>query len=113
MTPPGRIDTRYRFKGWDWTELAEAVYGRAVRAFDEEVAIHMLRADLAQSIFRVVSRTETARDRALVTVCRAFVRSLDHDAAGYQRPVWQGIAAVESDYELLRQVRAHLAEMWT
>ncbi len=114
---------RYRFKGWDWTELGEC-WGLAdpdsesLSEDDEKAVAERIRERIERAARRGISGDVAPEDRQTVEDVRRFVHAIA--AAGYQSgrvvlsdaPLWRGLSRC-GDEALLTYTHRLLEYMWT
>ena len=112
------INQHYIFKGYDWTELAEALGLVTERPYHEdEHLIEAIRAALRKAS-RCLSHPQYEDERInanlTVAAARQFVHALIATGVGIEdRPVWRGLAEVEDHHTFLSYLSMMLPAMWT
>ena len=104
-----------RFKGWDWTELAEMwdLYENkkspddvAEEDLEQAIRDHVLNSWAYRGgVMRLAPQVKADLDSFLIAVIEG--------EAGYLYPVYQGILKVEEESEYVKAYMAFLKFMWT
>ncbi|HEK9103684.1 hypothetical protein KFD70_25540 [Bacillus pfraonensis] len=104
------MNPRYRFKGWDWTELSESV------GIDINTSIHG-EDKLAEETLNIFSN-ELIKNGKLPyekkKLLRSFIESLiNAKGCGYDKPMYEAMLKIEDDHTLISWLSRNLRSMWT
>ncbi len=102
----------YKFKGFDWTELAER-WGLCHDTADEALIFERIREALMDAWCQ--GFTDNQCDLKIVQDVRNFVNALAKDDRrnGYSYPLWAGLSKIKHDETFLKFVYELLPNMWT
>jgi hypothetical protein len=104
-----------QFQGFDWTELYEPLTGKpypeGVMGDEEAKFADEIRDVLGRAVF-TCNDTQEAEQARIVGICRDFLRAI---AAfdGYEKPLVEGLIAVEHNETFLRYMDPLLEYLWT
>jgi hypothetical protein len=99
----------YRFKGWDWQELAEAFELDLIDLDDDSDENVFLVTDF---LFEVLNRRNEKEMKEIVKFTKRFLKQLIKQGHTYCGPLWKGLSEIKSDYVLIQMIIPLLAYMW-
>ena len=102
-----KIFSKYKFKGWDWTELASCWGCRCTKDEECEKAIDKYICERLP----FGSEKEISKQKECAKDLRRFLKKLVK-GPGCSKPIWQGLLQVEDNYTLLSFTRVLLTFMW-
>jgi hypothetical protein len=106
-----------KWKGYDWTEIAEFLGVDILQDNEETIAkethqlLHQLFADARQA--DVTEGAYPGSSKQKIKEIRQFVSKLIEQNQGYDKPLWEGLLAIEDDSVFIEYVDRLLECMWT
>ena len=99
----------YRFKGWDWQELAEAFEIDLIDLDEDSDANVSL---VTEFLFDVLNRQNKKEMKAIVKTIKRFLKQLIKQGHTYCGPLWKGLTEIKSDYVIIQMTIPLLGYMW-
>lgn len=100
------VTKTYRFRGWDYEELAEC-WGIDLPEGDDQ-RIEAIRDFIVQRWAH-----EHPDYKRVVSDVRRFVRALRREEIGFHGPLWDGLLKIRDDFTFLQATTVLLPLMWT
>lgn len=109
----------FRFRGYDWTEVARAMGGENTRSEEDDAELIESRIKAAQLDPALWQSTkppkQSPQTKETIRLCRRFTKAcaIDSEKYHYTAPLWHGLAAIEHDSTFLTYFRQLYKGMWT
>jgi hypothetical protein len=116
------LNKRYKFKGWDYCEVAHAlgVPEKTIQKWED--VFEDSPEDCPHQIAKILYSRMVWRDKkggswpnGEVEMCRKFLRKVDDNEKhiGYNRPAYEGILKIKDDETFMNWFCGNLGRMWT
>ena len=109
-----------KFKGWDYTEVCEALGAKIKRneMGGEEKAIKFARRRINKSLDRMpdglITKAEKKEAVKVEKICRSYIKALaGASKRSYEHKLWVGLSKVKDGWTFLRFFSELLGFMWT
>lgn len=100
----------YKFKGWDWTELAECWnLGVDTEKDDEKI----IKEKIINHIYNNLDDKGNFKNKQIREDIHNFLRALMKINMDFDNPVYEGMLKIQHDATLARWVTNNLEMMWT
>ena len=96
----------YRFKGWEWQELAEAWEINLKNDDDESTFL------VVEFLYEVLKRRDNKEMKEVAKYIKRYLKQLIKQGHTYFNPLWEGLSAIKSDYSLIQMTIPLLGYMW-
>ena len=107
---------KYKFKGWDYTEIAECLGIEILYDEVDDENVKTIRSVINQAMNDMMMDKKKMPESSSIVIkaCRDYLRIMKEEpAAAHYRPLWDGLYNIKDDFVFLQMTAYLLPHMWT